>query len=95
VGIVRAKPRFGKHLIKIFADHCRLDDRPTVVDQRRHDAVRIRRQVFRTQRLARPQIDLAASIGESFSSRTNRTFWPQTALKLSYRTGEDRTAVPF
>jgi hypothetical protein len=50
--------RFGIGVVQIFADDRRLDDHVAVVDQRRHDTLRIELEIFGGVGIAASQIEV-------------------------------------
>ena len=54
----RHQRRIGKHLVDVVEDQRRLHDRLAVVDQRRHDPVRIELEIFRLVLVAAQRQDM-------------------------------------
>ena len=64
VSVGGSERRVGQDVVEIFADHRRFDDRPTVVDQGRHDRVGVELQVPVLELLASEHVhDLARPLG--------------------------------
>jgi hypothetical protein len=69
--------RFWVLVVQVFDNDIRLNYRSTIIDQRRHDTMRVEREIFRqiVIKLPRPQKVLRPA--EFFSARTMRTFIQQ------------------
>ena len=60
--LLRHQRRIGKHLVDVVEDQRRLHDRLAVVDQRRHDPVRIELEIFRLVLVAAQRQDMVLGL---------------------------------